>query len=116
YRDGKLLCPSRSGDVVCLAADTGKVLWKTRISGKNPVLAGAAFTDKLIYATSSDGYVAVLNPETGKMTEKIAINDAAKPGTGLTSCPPQVFGGRVIVGSETGGLVCLRGTPAGGTP
>jgi len=35
-----------------------------------------------------------------------------KPGSGLSGCPPQVVGGRLIVGTETGGMVCLFGPPA----
>lgn len=109
FRDGVLICPSRTGEVVALAAENGKVLWRARPSGKAPVLAGTAFTEKRVYAVSSDGYLAALDAKEGKLLEKIYLNDQGKAGTGLTVCPPQVAGGRVIVGSETGGLRCLAG-------
>jgi hypothetical protein len=46
------------------------------------------------------------------MLKKTSLNDQSKPGTGLTLSTPRVTGGRVMVGSETGGLRCLVG--AGG--
>jgi outer membrane protein assembly factor BamB len=78
------------------------------------VLAGCAFTDQRIYALSSDGYLALLDPKTGAVLEKIFVNDAGQPGMGLSLASPVVAGGRVIVGTETGGLKCLAGT--GGAP
>jgi len=110
FREGALICPSRTGEVTALAAGDGRVLWHTRISGKAPVLAGCAFTGRRVYAVSSDGYLAVIDFKAGKVLEKAYLNDQAKPGTGLTLSPPQVIGGRVIVGSETGGLQCLLGS------
>lgn len=106
-RDGKLMVPIRTGQVACVSLDKGEILWKTSISGKAPVLASCAFTPQRVYAVSSDGYLAVLNPTDGKLVEKIYLNDQGKPGTGLSMSPPQVIDGRVIVGSETGGLQCL---------
>jgi hypothetical protein len=63
-----------------------------------------------VYAVSSDGYLAILDAGDGKILEKIYINDEKEPGTQKTFCAPQVGGGRVIVGSETGGLRCYVGT------
>ena len=73
-------------------------------------LAGCAFTGRRVYAVSSDGYLAVIDFKTGKIVEKTYLNDQAKPGSGLTVSLPQVVGGRVLVGSETGGLHCLDGS------
>ena len=110
FRDGVLICPSRTGEVTALAVGDGRVLWRTRISGHAPVLAGCAFTGRRVYAVSSDGYLAVVDSQEGKVLETTYLNDRAKPGSGLTLSPPQVFGGRVLVGSETGGLHCLLGS------
>ena len=110
FREGVLICPSRTGEVTALAVSDGRVLWRTRISGNAPVLAGCAFTGRRVYAVSSDGYLAVIDFKEGKVLEKTYLNDQAKPGSGLTLSLPQVFGGRVIVGSETGGLHCLMGS------
>jgi outer membrane protein assembly factor BamB len=112
-RDGTLLCPMRTGEVVALALADGSVLWRSRISGTAPVLAGCAATDKRIYAVSSDGFLAVLNPSNGAVLEKVYINDQAKPGAGLGTSSPDVTDGKVIVGSETGGLQCLVGAEGG---
>ncbi len=109
-RDGILICPSRTGEVTALALEDGQVRWRTSVSGKSPVLAGCAFTGQRIYAVSSDGYLAVLDPKDGKVLEKTYLNDQAKPGSGLTLAAPQIAGGRVVVGSETGGLHCLVGS------
>ena len=110
FREGVLICSSRTGEVAALAVNDGRVLWRVRISGNAPVLAGCAFTGRRVYAVSSDGYLAVIDVKEGKVVEKTYLNDQAKPGTGLTLSLPQIVGGRVIVGSETGGLHCLVGS------
>ena len=107
-RDNMLICPSRTGEVTALAVKDGRVLWRSRISGNAPVLAGCAFTGQRIYAVSSDGYLAVLNPQDGKMLAKTYLNDQAQPGSGLSLSSPMVVGGLVVVGSETGGLHCFE--------
>ena len=109
-RNNMLICPSRTGEVTSLAADDGHVLWRSRISGNAPVLAGCAFTGERIYAVSCDGYLAVLSPQDGKVLSKTYLNDQAEPGAGLSLSSPTVVGGRVFVGSETGGLHCLEGS------
>jgi len=111
-RDDMLICPSRNGTVTALSARDGHVLWRSPISGNAPVLAGCAFTGKQIYAVSSDGYLAVLDPHNGKVLSKTYLNDQAKPGSGLTMSSPTVVDGCVIVGSETGGLHCFAGSEA----
>jgi outer membrane protein assembly factor BamB len=108
--DDMLICPVRTGEVAALALKDGRVLWRTRISGNSPVLSGCAFTGQRVYGVSSDGYLAVLDPKDGHVLEKTCLNDQAKPGTGLTLSTPRIAGGRVIVGSETGGLRCLVGS------
>jgi hypothetical protein len=50
---------------------------------------------------------------TGKVLEKVYLNDERKAGTGLTLSSPQVVGNRIIVGSETGGLRAFVGTEGG---
>ena len=109
-REDRLVCPVRTGEVAALALKDGSVLWRTHISGNTPIIAGCAFTGSRVYAMSSDGYLAVLGAKDGKVIEKLYLNDQAKPGTGLAMCSPQVSGGRVVAGSETGGLQCLVGS------
>jgi len=110
-RDGKAVVPVRNGEVVMLdLAQSGKVLWRERVSGKAPVLAGPAFTGRCVYAVSQDGYLAVFDAANGKVIEKHYINARNKPGElGLSVSAPVIIGGRLYVGSETGGLRCFAG-------
>jgi len=111
-RDGIAICPSRNGEVVALdLKSNGQELWRQRISERAPVLAGPAFTGTHVYATTADGYLSVLDAATGKVIERIYINHENKPGElGLTLSAPLISGGRVYVGSETGGLRCYGGS------
>lgn len=107
YRGGKLICPVRNGEVVALNVKDGKPIWRQRISPKAGVMAGTAFTEKLVYAVSSDGYLTVLDAADGKVIDKnIRINNDGDPGEGFSLSSPTVANGRVFVGSETGGLRC----------
>ena len=108
--EGKLICPVRSGEVAALDIQDGRILWRQRVSGKAPVLAGVALAGRCVYAVSKDGYLAVMDSDNGRLIEKHYLNLEAKPGQlGLTLSSPTVVGGRVYVGSETGGLQCLAG-------
>jgi outer membrane protein assembly factor BamB len=111
---GIAICPVRNGEVVALDLKSdGKVLWRRRISERSPALAGPAFTGTHVYATTSDGYLSVLGAATGKVLERVYINHESAPGElGLTFSSPLVSGGRVFVGSETGGLRCYAGSEA----
>jgi outer membrane protein assembly factor BamB len=109
FRDGKLICPVRTGEVAALDVTDGRVLWRRAVSGKAPILAGCAFTGKMVYAVSDDGNLAVIDPKDGNIVEKIYLNDQARAGEGKCFCAPQVVNGRVIVGSETGGMRCYVG-------
>ena len=113
-RDGIAICPIRNGEIVALDLESeGKELWRQRISERSPALAGPAFTGTHVYATTSDGYLSVLDATTGKVLERVYINHESKPGElGLTFSSPLVSGGRVFVGSETGGLRCYVGGKA----
>ncbi|HWE04073.1 MAG TPA: PQQ-binding-like beta-propeller repeat protein [Tepidisphaeraceae bacterium] len=110
YADGKLICPLRTGEVTALNAVDGTVLWRARVSGAAPVLAGCALAGNRVYAVSRDGYLAIIDANDGKVLEKTYLNDQARPGTGLSVSAPQVVGGRVIAGSETGGLKSFVGS------
>jgi outer membrane protein assembly factor BamB len=116
YYDTTLICPVRTGEVVALALEDGHERWRTRINGETPVLAGCAFTGTHVYAASSDGVLAVLDAQDGKLLEKVYLNDQARPGSGLSLSAPQINAGRVLVGSETGGLRCLVGASGEGRP
>ncbi len=109
-RDGMMLCPLRTGEVAALSVADGHILWRSRVSGTAPVLAGGALTKERAYVVSSDGYLVAFAASTGKMLEKVYLNDQGKPGSGLSISSPQVVGNRIVVGSETGGLRAFLGT------
>ena len=112
------VCPVRNGEVVALDIRDGRILWrqedpKDRISGKAAVLAGVAFTGTHAYAVTQDGYLGVMDARDGRVLERHYINARNKPGDmGLCTSSPYVAGGRVYVGSETGGLRCFAGKEA----
>lgn len=104
-RDGKVICPVRTGHVVALDQKDGKELWRVAISGNVPILAGPAFTGTHVYAVSGDGVLAVVDVGGPTVLEKHTVNST--PGTmGLSLSSPIVVGGHVFVGSETGGVSC----------
>lgn len=111
--DGTLLCPVRTGEAAALSLADGHILWRSRVSGTAPVLVGGAVTKDRAYMVSNDGYLAAFDLATGKLVEKVYLNEQGKPGTGLMLASPQVVGNRIVVGSETGGLRALIGTGSG---
>lgn len=107
--DGKIICPVRNGELVALAAGTGAVLWRQRISGTAPLLAAPCIDRRNLYAVSSDGVLAVIDLRDGTILEKHLLNAAGDPGRNrLSISSPTLAGGRVFVGSETGGLRCFE--------
>lgn len=105
-----LVAPVASGQVVALDPENGEILWETILSGRAPVLAGAAVVQDWVYAVSHDGYLAKLSLSDGSIVERVYLNDRARPGEqGLSISSPFLSGGRLFVGSETGGLRCYEG-------
>ena len=113
--DGKkVICPVRNGEVVALGLTDGAVLWRRRVNDSSPILAGPALAGQMVYAVSRDGYLAVIDAQSGRAIDKHFLDDRANPGTmGLSLSSPAVAGGWLYVGSETGGLRCFA-PPAGG--
>lgn len=121
FRDGLLVAGTRTGEVVAMNVADGTIRWRTEPAGPSPILAGCAITTKYAYALSASGTLAVLDLADGHVIEKLATNDPARPGVALASAAPQVAGGQLYVGTETGGVRCYLGTKtlpanaAGGT-
>ena len=63
----------------------------------------------MVYAVSDDGNLAVIDPKDVGIEEKVYLNDQSKAGEGKCFCATQVVDGRVVVGSETGGMRCNAG-------
>jgi len=115
--DGVAYCPVRNGELVAIDIASGAVRWRQaepekRLRKKSPLLAGPAVAGGLIYAVSGDGYLGIFETATGALVERTYLNAKNRPGEmGLSTSAPWVEGGRVYVGSETGGLRCYAGTP-----
>jgi outer membrane protein assembly factor BamB len=108
---GLAVAPVRNGEIVAIdlaASGPDRILWRQRVHGAIPVLAGPALTESRVYAVSQDGWLAVLDARTGRLLEKHQLNTPGKPGEmGLSISSPTLAGGRLYVGSETGGLRCF---------
>jgi outer membrane protein assembly factor BamB len=108
---GRVICPVRSGYVVALNLKDGAEVWRQPVSGREPVLAGAALAGRYVYAVSRDGCLAILDDQdNGRCIQKEPLNQEGKPGKGWCFSTPTVAGFRVFVGSETGGLCCFAGS------
>ncbi len=108
---GKVICPVRNGEVVALRPADGKVIWRRRVNGEVPILAGPALAGNTVYAVARDGTLAVIDARDGRVIETLGVNHQARPGEmGLSLSSPTISGGRLYVGSETGGLRCFVGT------
>jgi outer membrane protein assembly factor BamB len=103
------IVPVRNGEIVAvnIAAkdDASRILWRTVARQGARILAGCALTETNVYAVTHDGHLVVMDAKTGKVLKSSYVN--ADPGEmGMSIASPMVGGGRVYVGSETGGLRC----------
>jgi outer membrane protein assembly factor BamB len=100
-----------NGEVVALdLAQQGKLLWRSKVSDAAAVNAGPAITDTHVYALSADGWLGVYDRKTGEQLERHFVNNPAKPGElGMSVSGPVIAGGRVYVGSESGGIRAYEG-------
>jgi outer membrane protein assembly factor BamB len=102
--DGMVVCPCRTGEVIALSLKDGGVLWRQRINGRVPVIAGTAAGAGRVYSVSDDGYLGILDAKNGDLLEKIYLNEAGVAWSGFSMSTPLIANGRLIVGSETGGV------------
>ena len=109
------IVPVRNGEILALDLDAtdadSRVIWKAVARTNARVLAGPALTDTHVYVITHDGYLVVLDVKTGSVLESHYIN--GEPGEmGMSIASPLVAGGRIYLGSETGGLRCYGGGDA----
>jgi outer membrane protein assembly factor BamB len=108
--DGKAVATCGSGEVFVLDVATGEVLWQTKVLQGAPILAAPAFTGRYVYVLNKEGNLCVLDIREKKLLESHYVNSPSKAGEmGMSLSSPTVAGGRVFVGTETGGLRCLIG-------
>jgi len=110
-RDGKAVCAVLDGEVVAIDTEAdGKVLWRKKVRERSLLKAGPALTKTHVYLLTHDGYLCVLDAADGELVEQHYVNAPDKPPEmGLSTSSPFIAGGKVFVGSETGGLRCFRG-------
>ena len=110
-RGGKAVCAVLDGQIVALDTKaSGKVLWRTPVRERSLLKAGPALTETHVYVLTHDGYLCVLDAANGVLLEQHYVNAPDQPGEmGLSTSSPLVAGGKVFVGSETGGLRCFVG-------
>ncbi len=103
------IVPVRSGEIVAVEIPAGpsqpRILWKATAREGSRILAGCALTETRVYAVTHDGCMVVMDATTGKVHWSTFIN--ADPGeVGMSIASPIAAGGKVYVGSETGGMRC----------
>jgi outer membrane protein assembly factor BamB len=110
-RDGVAVCCAVNGEVLALDIDgSGRVLWRQAVREGSLLKSGPAFAGETLYVATHDGYLLVLNAADGSVLEEHVLNSQQESsGRGLTVSSPFVSGGRLFVGSETGGLQCFVG-------
>ena len=110
-RDGKAIVPVRNGEVLALdLTHNGSILWRTPLGENAAVLAAPAFTGSYVYAMNQRGYLFVLDATHGNVIERHYLNSPNKPGEqGLSLSAPFITGGKLFVGTETGGLRAFTG-------
>jgi outer membrane protein assembly factor BamB len=109
-RDGKAVCPVLGGELVAIDVATGAISWRTAVREHSLLKAGPALTEGCVYVVTHDGYLCVLRAADGRPIEEHYVNSPDRPGEmGLSTSSPFVAGGKVFLGSETGGLRCFVG-------
>ncbi len=109
-RGSKAVVAVLDGQVVALDLQQGDVLWRRRVREHALLKAGPALSETHVYVVTHDGNLCVLDAASGELVEQHYLNLPEKPGEmGLSTSSPFVAGGRVFVGSETGGLRCFAG-------
>ncbi len=109
-RGGRAVAAVLDGEVVAIDLEQGDVLWRRRVREHSLLKAGPALSETHVYVLTHDGYLCVLDAESGELVEQHYVNAPDKPGEmGLSTSSPFIAGGKVFVGSETGGLRCFVG-------
>jgi hypothetical protein len=104
YDNGRLV--NCMGDaVVCVAADTGRTLWSTKLDGELEKTGGHLATAPVaaggfIFVATVGGKILQIDREHGAVAKTYDI------GSPLRS-PPAIDGGRIYVGTQDGKVVCI---------
>ncbi|UCC92368.1 MAG: PQQ-binding-like beta-propeller repeat protein [Thermoplasmata archaeon] len=101
--EGRVYVGTMGGDLVCLSAVTGNVIWNFSTGG--PIESSPAYHDGYVYVGSDDGRIYKIKADSG-----FRENDGALIWWNQTGAPikssPTVVGDRVLVGSSDFGMHC----------
>ena len=56
-KDRKVFVCNNTGMFIAIDAETGKVLWRYRVTPKLYVMSGLSVNDGVVYTTGMDGYI-----------------------------------------------------------
>ncbi len=108
----KVLAGCRNGEIFALALSDGHILWHAKVSATSAaVLGGVSTKSSHVFALASDGTLAVIDLDTGAVTERLLLADEGKTSQNLSLAIPVVTQNKLIVGTETGGIRCFEIAP-----
>ena len=104
YADGKLFVSTGFADVIALDIESGKEIWRKRLSG--PMRAAPTVDDRRVFVITVDNQTFALNAQTGeKLWSHAGIAEVAGL---LGAASPAVGGGVVIVPYSSGEIFALK--------
>ncbi|PPR25540.1 MAG: Outer membrane protein assembly factor BamB [Alphaproteobacteria bacterium MarineAlpha10_Bin3] len=104
YADGKLFVSTGFADVIALDIESGKEIWRKRLSG--PMRAAPTVDDRRVFVITVDNQIFALNALTGeKLWSHAGIAEVAGL---LGAASPAVGGGVVIVPYSSGEIFALK--------
>lgn len=106
HKKDKLFFGSRDGHLYALDAVKGEVLWKRSLGG--PVVASPLVGRERVAAVSAKGKLLVASIETGEELASLDLSKVLEGETGVFSSPA-LSGGKIVLGTSGGALVCLTG-------
>ena len=99
YSRGKLYFDNGNGKLYCLAAKTGKLIWKSHVGGMANMSSPIVYHRLVIAGMGNPGYLYALDRRTGKIVWKTKVPDAFNTGAGDVS--PVAYRGIVVQDSIT---------------
>lgn len=95
-----LVVASRSGKVVALQPQNGRILWENQVTRLGDIVGGAVVWQNNVYLGSTDQYLYALDLETGKTVWKTQCK-------GFIQCSPAVEDRAVYVGTADGSVYAI---------
>jgi outer membrane protein assembly factor BamB/prenyltransferase beta subunit len=94
------------GEIVCMNASTGDVIWVYRSNGK--IDSSPAYSDNVVYfaTNTKNGTIYALNASNGELIWKYTLNPPAESYYNIMSSP-FIYDGRLYIGADDGKLRCF---------